>query len=95
MLAKVNNSSIKTKIQLSFTLASTTDNLVTIDMTHVAMSDNIILDFNHIKRATWSPHHVTLYYFLVLDHTCHLVTTSCSTILFFIQIIHATLDKTR
>jgi len=52
MSTKFNNNFIKTDRQLSFTLASIIDNIVTIDTTPVAMSNNIILDFNHIKHAT-------------------------------------------
>jgi hypothetical protein len=63
MSTKVNNSSIKPEIQLSFTFVSTINNLITINMTHVAMSDNMTLDFSHIKHATWSPRHVALHYF--------------------------------
>jgi hypothetical protein len=65
MLAKVNNSFVKIDIQLSLTFVTIINNPVTIDMTHVAMSNNIILDFSHIKHATWSPCHVALYYFLI------------------------------
>ncbi len=52
MLAKFNNNSIKIDKHVSLTLVSTIDNLVTIDTTHVAMSDNTILDFTHIRHAT-------------------------------------------
>jgi hypothetical protein len=52
MLAKVNNSFIKTNMQLSLTFANTIKNLVTINMTYVAMSNNSILDFSHIKHVT-------------------------------------------
>jgi hypothetical protein len=71
MSTKFNNNFVKIDIQLSFTLANIIKNLVTIDTTHVTMSNNIVLDFSHIKHATWSPCHVALYYFLVkLDMSC-------------------------
>jgi hypothetical protein len=50
---------------MSLTLANTTNNFITKDMTHVTMSDNTILDLSHIEHATWSLCHAALYYFLV------------------------------
>jgi hypothetical protein len=72
MWTKFNNNFVKINKQLSFTLANIIDNLVIIDTTRVAMSDNTILDFNHIKHAMLD---ITRYF--VVSNMIYLLLFTC------------------